>query len=286
MYPEKIYRLGEFALESMLMEVACFPSFGLVSPVSKGAHEDMDYFTFIKSTASLQKYMLKIAHRAFSPDSIDAIFRDCRKLGIHAEKEMFEKTKGVNTHKGMIFVLGIVVIAVAKALYEKKDFYTIQEYIRTMTKGLVSSELETIEKKSVLTHGERVFVEYGIAGIRGEVEAGIPVIFEHALPAYDSIDFSGVGDNERLLHTLITIMAHCDDTTILHRHDIDTLRKVQDICKDLLKKGSLLNKDIIIEIDELDKKFSEKRISPGGCADLLAVTVFLSLVKKCFYKTL
>ena len=286
MYPEKIYRLGEFALESMLMEVACFPSFGLVSPISKGAHEDMDYFTFIKSTASLQKYMLKIANRAFSPDKLEIIFKDCRMLGIEAEKEMFEKTKGINTHKGMIFVLGIVVIATAKTLYENKDFYSIQENIRFMTKGLVGSELKSLEKKTNLTHGERVFLEYGITGIRGEVESGLPVIFEYALPAYDDLAFFNAGDNERLLHALITIMAHCDDTTILHRHDINTLKEVQDICKNLLKKGSLLNKELLVEIDELDKKFSKKRISPGGCADLLAVTVFLSLIKKEFYNSL
>ncbi|WP_320046105.1 triphosphoribosyl-dephospho-CoA synthase CitG [uncultured Ilyobacter sp.] len=286
MYPEKIYKLGEFALESMLMEVACFPSFGLVSPVSKGAHEDMDYFTFIKSTASLQKYMLKIANRGFSPDGLEVIFKDCRLLGIEAEKEMFEKTKGINTHKGMIFVLGIVVIAAAKTIYENNEFHSIQENIRFMTKGLVDSELKILEKKTKLTHGERVFLEYGITGIRGEVESGIPVIFDYALPAYDDVEFSNAGDNERLLHTLITIMAHCDDTTILHRHDIDTLKEVQDICKNILKKGSLLNKELLIEIDELDKKFSQKRISPGGCADLLAVTVFLSLIKRYFYNSL
>jgi triphosphoribosyl-dephospho-CoA synthase len=283
MYPEKIYRLGEFALESMLMEVACFPSFGLVSPVSKGAHKDMDYFTFIKSTASLQKYMLKIAHRAFSPDNLDVIFYDCRKFGVEAEKDMFKKTKGINTHKGMIFVLGIAVIAASKTIYNNEEFHSIQEYIRSMTKGMVSRELKNLEKKTALTHGERVFLEYGITGIRGEVEAGIPVIFDYALPAYDSVEFSDAGDNERLLHTLITIMAHCDDTTILHRHDISTLKEVQIICKNLLKKGSLLNKDLVVEIHDLDKNFSKKRISPGGCADLLAVTVFLSLVKETFY---
>lgn len=260
MYSEKIYSLGEFALESMLMEVACFPSFGLVSPVSKGAHEDMDYFTFIKSTASLQKYMLKIANRAFSPDGLEVIFKDCRQLGIEAEKEMFKKTKGINTHKGMIFVLGIVVIAAAKTLYENKEFHSIQENIRFMTKGLVGSELKTLEKKTNLTHGERVFLEYGITGIRGEVESGLPVIFDYALPAYDDLTFSNAGDNERLLHTLITIMAHCDDTTILHRHDIDILKEVQDICKNLLKKGSLLNKELLVEIYELDKKFSKKEL--------------------------
>ncbi len=268
----------------MLMEVACFPSFGLVSPVSKGAHEDMDHFTFIKSTAALQKYMLKMAHRAFSPDNLETIFKDCRVIGIEAEKEMLRKTKGINTHKGMIFVLGIVVIATSKALYNNEPFDTIQKYIRSMTKGLVENELQNLKKKNKLTHGERVFIEYGITGIRGEVEAGIPVIFDHALAAYNDKKFADLGENQRLLHTLITIMAHCDDTTILHRHNIDTLKMIKDICGKLLNRGSLLNNEIIEEICQLDKKFSKKRISPGGCADLLAVTVFLSLINEYFYK--
>jgi triphosphoribosyl-dephospho-CoA synthase len=284
MYHESIYKLGEFSLEAMLMEIACFPSFGLVSPVSKGAHHDMDHFTFIRSTSVLHKYMIKIANRAFSPDSLDIIFRDCRDIGIEAEKEMFKKTGGINTHKGMIFVLGITLIAASKTLYDNKPFGTIQNYIRSMTQGLVANELKNIKKKDKLTHGEKVFMEYGITGIRGEVEAGLPVIFDYALPAYINKKFSHLDDNQKLLHTLITIMAHCDDTTILHRDDIKTLKMIKSISKELLNRGSLLNNEIIIEIEELDKHFSNKKISPGGCADLLAVTVFLSLVKENFYK--
>lgn len=284
MYHESVYKLGEFSLEAMLMEIACFPSFGLVSPVSKGAHHDMDHFTFIRSTSVLSRYMIKIANRAFSPDGLEEIFRDCRGIGIEAEKEMFKKTNGINTHKGMIFVLGIAVIAASKALYDNKPFDAIQNYIQSMTEGLVANELKNIKRKDNLTHGEKVFVEYGITGIRGEVEAGIPVIFDYALPAYTDKNFSNLDDNQKLLHTLITIMAHCDDTTILHRHDIETLKMIQDISKELLNRGSLLNKEIIAEIENLDRYFSHKKISPGGCADLLAVTVFLSLVKENFYQ--
>ena len=36
------------------------------------------------------------------------------------------------------------------------------------------------------------------------------------------------------------------------------------------------------KIFEIDKEFSERGISPGGSADLLAITVFLDGIKKYF----
>lgn len=47
--------ISSFAIQAMLYEVSSYPSPGLVSPMSNGAHRDMDYFTFIDSTSVLSK---------------------------------------------------------------------------------------------------------------------------------------------------------------------------------------------------------------------------------------
>lgn len=97
--------ISSFALQAMLYEVSCYPSPGLVSPVSNGAHKDMNYFSFIDSTAVLSKYLALFVQEGYSNRSCKDIFDSIRTVGAEAEKDMFNKTQGINTHKGMLFEL-------------------------------------------------------------------------------------------------------------------------------------------------------------------------------------
>lgn len=281
MYNDIIFKLGEFATEAMIYEVSCFPSFGLVSPVSSGSHTDMDYFTFIDSTTALNRYFLEMAYAGYSNDPINKIFSNVRKIGEKAEKAMFAKTNGVNTHKGMIFVLGLGITASSKILYDGRDFNEISKLIKSMTAGIVESELKNLSTKTSLTHGEKIFLEYGISGVRGEAEMGFPIVFNYALDLYDST--KELGQNNRLVQALLGIMSQCKDTTILHRHDYDTLLNLQKNSEILINLGGFNNLDNISEINNLNYHNEKNGISPGGCADLLALTVFISKLKESFF---
>jgi len=281
MYNDIIFKLGEFATEAMIYEVSCFPSFGLVSPISAGSHTDMDYFTFIDSTTALNKYFLEMASAGYSNDPIDKIFADVRKIGEKAEKAMFIKTNGVNTHKGMIFVLGLGITASSKILHDGNKFKEISKLIKNMTIGIVESELKNLSTKTSLTHGEKIFLEYGISGVRGEAEMGFPIVFDYALDLYDST--KKLGQNNRLVQALLGIMSQCKDTTILHRHDYDTLLNLQKNSEILISLGGLNNSDNLSKINNLNSHNEQNGISPGGCADLLALTVFLSKLKESFF---
>jgi triphosphoribosyl-dephospho-CoA synthase len=281
MYNDIVFKLGEFSLEAMIYEVSCFPSFGLVSPISSGSHDDMDYFTFVDSSATLHRYFLEMAHIGYSDDSIEDIFSKIRAVGKKAEKAMFLKTNGVNTHKGMIFVLGLGITATSKTLYNKGSFNDIHLLIKEMTSGLVENELKNLKTKKDLTHGERIFLEHGTTGVRGEAEKGFPIAFNHALGIYDKDNYRD--NNQRLGQTLLSIMSRCEDTTILHRHDLSTLLKLQNDSKKILELGGFINLDTASNIESLNIYNNNHRISPGGCADLLALTVFLSKVKKTLY---
>lgn len=267
----------EMAIEAMLYEVSCYPSFGLVSPISSGAHDDMDYYTFIKSTSVLIKYMKAFAKQGYSDKTSKEIFQAIRIVGIEAEKDMFKKTSGINTHKGMIFLMGISCAAASKSIHDKMKFSDIRKIIQSMTEGIVSTELKKIDKNKKLTYGEKLYLKYGCEGIRGEVERGIPVVFEHSLGVYESMEDLSV--NHRLVHTLLAIMEKAEDSTILHRHEMKTLHYVQKRAGETLKIGGVSTEEGKKAIEELDKEFINKKISPGGSADLLAVTVFMSLVK-------
>lgn len=103
-------KIAAFAVESMLYEVAATPKPGLVDRANNGAHNDMDFFTFMSSAAALHDtfdLMIKLGvQKQSSP--IQELLPMLRKEGRLAEKKMFEATGGVNTHKGMIFSLGIL----------------------------------------------------------------------------------------------------------------------------------------------------------------------------------
>ncbi|OPJ56449.1 triphosphoribosyl-dephospho-CoA synthase CitG [Alkalithermobacter paradoxus] len=287
---EKIYNvndtafiIGNFAVEAMLYEVSCYPSPGLVSPVSNGAHKDMNYFTFIDSTMALSKYFILFAQEGFTDCSYKEMFKRIRKIGIDAEKDMFAKTKGVNTHKGMLFLMGISCAATAKAIHEKRSFSEIQGIIKMMTEGIVKEELLTLDEREGLSNGERLYLKHKVAGIRGEVESGIPTVFDFSLDIYK--DCGGLSINDRLIHTLIAIMQKCDDSTILHRHSIQVLNEVKGKSREIIASGGMKTSIGKEKIDQLCIEFIERNISPGGSADLLGVTVFFDLVEKYMKKS-
>ena len=268
--------IGSLAVQAMLYEVSCFPSPGLVSPVSNGAHKDMNFYTFIDSTSAILKYLVLFTQKGYQDKSSKEIFKEIRKVGIEAEKAMFLKTNGVNTHKGMIFLIGICCGAVGKAIYDNKSSSSIQSIIKEMCDELTKNDFINLKDKEKLSNGEKLYLKYKVKGVRGEAEKGIPLVFNYALDLYENT--SSLKENDRLIHTLIGIMQFCEDSTIINRHSIEILNYVKEISKDIMELGGMQTEVGKNKIKDLCSIFIEKNISPGGSADLLGVTVFMSLV--------
>ena len=268
--------IGTLALEAMLIEVSVTPKPGLVDRNNSGAHRDMSFFTFIKSASALRNSFEEFAQAGenFCDTEIKNFFPVIRKIGIEAEKKMFAATDGINTHKGEIFSLGLL-SACAGFLAKKKISLTPEEITQAAAKmcaGLCEkdfAEVRSKDKKS-LTKGERVYIEHGITGIRGEAEAGYPIVMNIALPALKKYLSQGKNLNDALVFTLINIMAEAHDTNIISRHDIETAEQVRQRAAEIIKKNYGLE-----EIYKFDRELIDAYISPGGAGDLLAVTYFL-----------
>ena len=114
------YRVSQLALKAMISEVSTFPSFGLVSPVSSGSHKDMDYYTFLNSSMAITPYLKEMFRLGYSHYPPEYIFHTIRNVGKECEEEMFKATNNNNTHKGMIFLIGICMAAIGKALYHNE----------------------------------------------------------------------------------------------------------------------------------------------------------------------
>lgn len=280
--PEPIQNIGCLALEAMLLEANCAPAPGLVDRFNSGAHNDMDIYTFIKSSVALSSYMHNFVYMGYMhKGALDTLLAFIRPLGIEAEAAMFKATKGVNTQKGLIFLMGIL-CAAAGYVYRKYNIIKstlVFDAVKIMCQGLVAKELGNLPYDRKLTSGERLYHQYGIRGIRGELEDGLPIIQDIALPAYKKAISLGATDNALLIYTLLSIMTATEDTTIINRHDQDTLIMVQKSAKKLLSNDDILQLDGFDAVKDLDRQFIEQWISPGGSADLLAATHFLYVLE-------
>ena len=282
-FSEHSINIASLAVQAMLYEVSCTPSPGLVSQTSSGAHTDMDYFTFLDSATSLINPLIHCTEAGFSSNTPQEIFRQLRLIGKLGEQQMLAKTLGVNTHKGMLFLLGICCAAGGKALFGGTPFNSLQSIIKEMTSGLVERELVSrlIEfqntDKFALTNGERLFLQHNVEGIRGVVQSGLPIVFDFSLGFYKANH--GFSQNHRLVQTLLALMQFCKDTTILHRHSLKTLLEVQETAKQILSIGGVATVQGLKAIEAMNVDFSKRKISPGGSADLLGVTVFLDLLE-------
>ena len=276
------YDLAKLASRAVLYEVSAFPKLGLVTPITTGAHHDMDFFTFIDSTTALHEYFIKFAQTGFKTDLPKDVFKNLRQLGIEAESAMFNATNGVNTHKGMIFLMATCLGATASALKNRQSFDDVPVIIKAMTKGLVLDDLTSLTEDLAKTHGEVLFFKYGVTGIRGEVEKGLPTVFNESLPFYLSL--KNVDINTKLVLTLLKIMSVCDDTTILHRKGIKSLHDVKKFASTALEMANTELPNLMDFLNQEEKNFIKQRISPGGAADLLAITTFFAFVSEQFFK--
>lgn len=281
------HQLAIYAQQALLYEAVLFPKPGLVDPVDNGAHDDMDIYTLMDSISCLYGGFHKFALKGLSWDENPReLFHVLRTIGIDLERRMFRETKNVNTHKGAIFSMGIFLAAAGMVLQEYLDYYDefpifeerdtekVFHVIRNMTKGLVADDFKDIHHKKHLTHGEKLYLKYGFTGIRGEAEAGYPIIKNIILPRMRSQD-KQYSIKSRLHEILFLIMATVDDSNVVHRGGIEALDLVKREANNLLEKVNFKKENACELIDKMNDLLVEKNISPGGSADLLSVSIFL-----------
>lgn len=262
------------ALRALLYEAVTGPKPGLVDPIDNSSHPDMDVYMFIDSSLSLRNYLQKAEKigREFHDSDLTQMFNKLRQAGLIAEKEMWQATNSVNTHKGAIFSLGICTCAES---YCKQNGGNVFEIIRIMTQGLMEHDFKNLNSSENLTAGQEQFIKYGLGGARQEAEAGYPIVEEVALPFLKNIQ----GDKRtRILDTFMKIVSLTMDSTLIKR--AKTTAVIEEVHADAnhyLELGGFANEKAREFINEVDAKFSQKKWSLGGCADLLIITIFFGL---------
>lgn len=280
------------ATRALLDEVAVTPKPGLVDRANNGSHRDMDYFTFQASAAALSDYWrgcVEIGHfdRNVVPNTVQRpvspaeTFAKLRPLGKQAERDMLAATGGVNTHKGAIFTLGVLCGAIGRLWTAEEGFPDTDAILNeasAMTRETLEKELPAARWN---TAGERLYKQYGTRGIRGEVADGLPAVREVSLPVFQKLLAEGLDRNHAAAVTLLHLIARVEDTNLLHRGGPEGAAWAKAAASALITACSGAQcaprngVPTLKQISELDRQFIERNLSPGGCADLLAVTLFL-----------
>ncbi len=267
----KAQQIATHAVRSLLYELCTTPKPGLVDLNNNGCHRDMDPFTFCNSATSLMPHFTRIALLAIetATEKAEEVFPKLRYQGRLAENAMFRATKGVNTHKGAIFSLGLL-CAAAGRLEAPYDSGKLCAEVATLCKGLVDRELVPLTHAQ--TKGEAVYLRQGASGIRGQAEKGFPAVREIGLPILEEGLARGYDLHRSGTAALLAMLCKTDDTCVLSHCSPKEYRKLQEETQALLTRQAYPERETL---EALDREFIRKGYSPGGCADLLTLCHFL-----------
>ncbi|MBU5481681.1 triphosphoribosyl-dephospho-CoA synthase CitG [Blautia sp. MSJ-19] len=263
---------------ALLGEVYTTPKPGLVDCHDTGAHQDMDVHTFERSAEAITPYISRMFYRGYHwIGKEERLFEEIRKIGIQAEHAMYDSTDGVNTHKGLIFTMGILAAAAGNC-YQKEHCFEAGRILKkaaSMTAGPLEEEFQRMGEHEPITHGEILFREYGEKGIRGEAQKGFPIIGKTALPVLRSTRMMGMDTNRSNIQVLLAIMSELNDTNVWSRGSYHEMQWLKEQAAEICRQGGVFLEAGIRKIEELNELCIRKNLSPGGAADILAASLFL-----------
>lgn len=283
-------KVVDYALKALLYEVAATPKPGLVDRANNGAHNDMDFYTFLDSSVELRHYFEAIAqyikgqynHKNESKTlhEGDMIFSGLKTLGIQAEQDMKKATRGINTHKGAIYALGLLVAAVTELELYNTGKLQIEDVTARVSEYVGPSlEKEFIENDHTSSYGVIQYRTMGMLGARGEAYRGFETVRTKGLPALESGLKMGLSINDAMIGSLLAIISDLEDSNVIGRHSPMILKESQAFAKSILEAGAMTTEKGREMTSQYDQWCIAHRISHGGSADLVAVALFLYWIK-------
>nr|WP_317362137.1 citrate lyase holo-[acyl-carrier protein] synthase [uncultured Blautia sp.] len=295
-YTERMsVHIGMLMQKALLYEVNTSLKPGLVDRLHNGSHKDMCIDTFVQSAYALTPYFIECAKTGLAFEGSDTelpdLFLKLRTLGIQAESTMLQATKGINTHKGIIFSGGIFCGAAGYAAsahmadFKDSKFPELMASIcENMLSGLLD-DYQNITLSTARTHGEKLYAHYGITGIRGEAAKGFPHVFKYGFPAFQKALETLSSLNKAGLIALLYYVGNTEDTNLIIRSDYETSSRIQHALSAFSKTADY--EEQLEILPALDTFFVSRNISPGGSADMLALTYFLYFLseKDCWFES-
>ena len=271
-------RLARLATQALTEEANLTPKPGLVDRRSCGAHHDLTLGLLLRSATMLEPHFELMAEAAQRIPLSVALRETLAALGRAAEREMLRETDGINTHRGAIWSLGLLIAAVCldeRTRGSDPVFRLRQASVEDIC--FLAGKIAALPDRHApgsISHGEEARLRFGALGARGEAVAGFPHVRLHGLPALTAARAGGLPEPAARVHTLLALMAALPDTCLLHRGGPRALAAAQDGARKVLDAG-VATPAGRSALAALDRTLLCLWASPGGSADLLAATLFL-----------
>ena len=266
-------RLADLAVDALIDEADLSPKPALVDRRGNGAHTDLHLGLMHASALSLWPAFKEMAEAAIEFGEVGLPLREAIGLiGREGEQAMLATTNGVNTHRGAIWALGLLVAAAAlESTNTKASAVTLR-----------AARLALLDDRYAprpLSHGAQVAQRYGARGAREEAQLGFPAVIQRALPQLKRSRAAGHGEQNARLDALLAIMTNLADTCVLYRAGEQGLQTMQLGAQAVLDAGGSASLAGRRRLHELDQQLIALNASPGGAADLLAACLFIDRIE-------
>ncbi|MDE1167121.1 MAG: triphosphoribosyl-dephospho-CoA synthase [Pseudomonas sp.] len=267
-------RLADMAVDALIDEADLSPKPALVDRRGSGAHSDLHLGLMHASALSLWPAFRAMAESAHGRGVIDLPLREA--LGQHGrdgEADMLRTTAGVNTHRGAIWALGLLVAAAAL----DPDDLAAESVTRRAARLAALPDCFATHTRS---HGVEVAQRYGARGAREEAQLGFPAVMNKGLPQLRASRKAGAGEQNARLDALLAIMSTLVDTCVLYRAGPAGLEAMRRGADAVLAAGGSASLAGRRRLHELDQQLLALNASPGGAADLLAACLLIDRLEQ------
>ena len=265
--------LADLAVDALIDEADLSPKPALVDRRGNGAHTDLHLGLMHASALSLWPAFKEMAQAASEVGGVGLPLREAiGRIGREGEQAMLATTNGVNTHRGAIWALGLLVTAAALE----------PESTAPGAIALRAARLALLDDRYAphpLSHGAQVAQRYGARGAREEAQLGFPAVIQRALPQLKHSRAAGHGEQNARLDALLAIMSSLADTCVLYRAGETGLQTMQLGAQAVLDAGGSASLAGRRRLHELDQQLIALNASPGGAADLLAACLFIDRIE-------
>ncbi|MFJ4607749.1 triphosphoribosyl-dephospho-CoA synthase [Pseudomonas atacamensis] len=262
-------RLADLAVDALIDEADLSPKPALVDRRGNGAHTDLHLGLMHASALALWPAFKEMAEAALEIGEVGVPLREAiGRIGREGEQTMLVTTNGVNTHRGAIWALGLLVTAAA---------------LQPKSIALCAGRLALLDDRyapTPLSHGAQVAQRYGARGAREEAQLGFPSVLQRGLPQLHKSRANGHGEQNARLDALLAIMTELADTCVLYRAGEPGLQAMQAGAQAVLDAGGSSSLSGRRRLHELDQQLIALNASPGGAADLLAATLLLDRIER------
>ncbi|MBQ9574110.1 MAG: triphosphoribosyl-dephospho-CoA synthase [Synergistaceae bacterium] len=279
-----IFNTARSAVKSIIMTASVYPKPGLITPIDNDALNGNEFPHMIDAGMSLFQCFINMTSagadtESLSPEDVFVILKSPGKIGVN---DSLRATRGKVPMKGHVLCLGLLCAAAGRLLAQHRILTrgALTLTASSFARGIIARELWPLTDTAgfkVLTSGEKAYVSYGLEGCRGEAEHG----FQQTVKAVETLrkleaTQGQLNLRERLIHTLLTIMAENQDTNIAANNGIAELMRVQEEAKSVLEAGGMLTPEGVAEVLDMDRALRSRGVAPNGSGVVLACAVFIT----------